>query len=396
MDNKGYHLIDWLYDDYPAIGIHTLGVSACVCLSYYLSQFIPVELFESTISPILHLSMLVVAIVGAIVMHFCKNGIRARGAWQVALIWWAIVEIGMWVTERVFGIPTLIFGVQTLLPQDMVIRDIMAIILLAYPAEVLCPRWLTPTRGLLLFAVPFILFGLDYWLAIDLRILLILYPLIISLVLVSRIPAYKERCEENFSSLENSGMRWIWIYMITLIICGLSYFYLCFSTHPTRLFTQQWLVLFLLTYNTIQIIVRRSPWQETDLQEKADDEEQAATEEELSPFPPEYRASFEAWMKAEKPYRNKDFRLADLMQVLPLNRTYLSRFLKTEYGCNFYQLVTKYRIDEAQTIMQGDPELKMWEVAELTGFTSPIVFNRAFKRETGQTPTEWMQNRNNK
>ncbi len=389
-------MIDWLYDDYPAIGIHTLGMSVCVCLSYYLSQFIPVESFNSTISPILHLSMLVVAIAGAIAMHFCKNGIRARGAWQVALILFAIVEIGMWVTERVFGIPTLIFGVQTLLPQDMVIRDIMAIILLAYPAEVLCPRWLTPTKGLLLFAVPFILLGLDYWLAIDLRILLILYPLIISLVLVSRIPAYKERCEENFSSLENSGMRWIWIYMITLIISGLSYFYLCFSTHPTRLFTQQWLVLFLLTYNTIQIIVRRSPWLETDLLEKADDDEQAATEEEPSPFPPEYRASFEAWMKAEKPYLNKDFRLADLMQVLPLNRTYLSRFLKTEYGCNFYQLVTKYRIDEAQTIMQGNSELKMWEVAELTGFTSPIVFNRSFKRETGQTPTEWMQNRNNK
>jgi len=389
MDGKGYHMIDWLYDDYPAIILHALGMSACVCLSYYLSQFIPVELFNSTISPILHLSMLGVAIAGAIAMHFCKNGIRARGAWQVALIWWAIVEIGMWGTERVFGIPTLIFGVQELLPQDMVIRDIFAIILLAYPAEVLCPRWLTPTRGLLLFAVPFILLGLDYWLAIDLRILLILYPLIISLVLASRIPAYREKCEENFSSLENSGMRWIWIYMVTLIICGLSYFYLCFSNHPTRLFTQQWLVLFLITYNTIQIIVRRSPWQESVLLETEEEEET------VSPFPPEYRASFEAWMKSDKPYTNKEFRLVDMMQVLPLNRTYLSRFIKAEYGCNFYQLVNTYRIEEAKALMQGNPEIKMWEIAELSGFTSAIVFNRAFKRETGQTPTEWLQSLNN-
>lgn len=394
MDNKGYHLIDWLFDDYLAIVLSTLGVSACVCLSYYLSRFIPVELFDSTISPILHLSMLVVAIAGAIAMHFCKSGIRARGAWQVSLILFAIVEVSMWITERVFGVPTLIFGVQTLLPQDMLIRDILAIILLAYPAEILCPRWLTPIRGTLLFSVPFILFGLNHWLAVDLRILLILYPLFICLVLVSRIPAYKERCEANFSSLENSGMRWIWIYIITLMISGLSYFYLCFSNHPTRLFTQQWLVLFLLTYNTIQIIARRSPWLDTDLQGMADDEEQAATDE-PSPFPPEYRASFEAWMKAEKPYLNKDFRLADLMQVLPLNRTYLSRFLKTEYGCNFYQLVTNYRIKEAQTIIRDNPEIKMWEVAELSGFTSAIVFNRAFKREIGLTPTEWQQTCNN-
>ena len=96
-------------------------------------------------------------------------------------------------------------------------------------------------------------------------------------------------------------------------------------------------------------------------------------------------------MTAEKPYLNKDFRLADMMQVLPLNRTYLSRFLKTEYGCNFYQLVTKYRIDEAQTIIRDTPEIKMCQVAELSGFTSAIVFNRAFKREIGLTPTEWQQ-----
>lgn len=100
-------------------------------------------------------------------------------------------------------------------------------------------------------------------------------------------------------------------------------------------------------------------------------------------------------MTAEKPYLNKDFRVVDMMQVLPLNRTYLSRFLKTEYGCNFYQLVTTYRIKEAQTIIRDNPEIKMWEVAELSGFTSAIVFNRAFKREIGLTPTEWQQTCNN-
>lgn len=114
-------------------------------------------------------------------------------------------------------------------------------------------------------------------------------------------------------------------------------------------------------------------------------------EENASPFPPEYRMAMERWMTTDKPYRNPEFRLLDMMQVLPLNRTYLSRFIKAEYDCNFYQLVTAYRIEEAKRLMREQPDLKMWEVAEQSGFASAVVFNRAFKRETGQTPTEWLQ-----
>ena len=384
MELKENHFIKWLYEDYLTIGLYALGLSICVCVSYYLSRFIPVELFESTISPALHISMLVVVVIGAVVMQFHIHGVRARRAWQIALILWAVLESGMLVVEKFFGVSTLIFGVQTIQPQDLLVRDIMALIVLAYPAEVLCPRWLNLRRVLLLVAVPFVLLGMDYWLSEDMRVLLILYPLIVSVVLTSRIPAYKEKCEENFSSMENTAMRWIWIYMITLMLCGLSYFYLCFSNHPTRLFTQQWLVLLLLVYNTCQIICRRHPWQETAMIEEGE-------EENASPFPPEYRMTLETWMTKDKPYRNPEFRLLDMMQVLPLNRTYLSRFIKAEYDCNFYQLVTAYRIEEAKRLMREQPDLKMWEVAEQSGFASAVVFNRAFKRETGQTPTEWLQ-----
>ena len=94
-------------------------------------------------------------------------------------------------------------------------------------------------------------------------------------------------------------------------------------------------------------------------------------------------------MQNEKPYCNPEFRLLDLRQVLPLNRTYLSQLINTEYGCNFYQFVTNYRIEEAKRLMKEHPEMQLQEIAERSGFSSPTVFSRIFARETGMTPREW-------
>ena len=100
-------------------------------------------------------------------------------------------------------------------------------------------------------------------------------------------------------------------------------------------------------------------------------------------------------MRTDKPYLNPDFRLMDLREVLPLNRSYLSALINSAYGCNFYQFVTNYRINEAKQLMSEHPEMQLQEVAERSGFSSPTVFSRIFARETGVTPREWSVKSNN-
>ena len=95
------------------------------------------------------------------------------------------------------------------------------------------------------------------------------------------------------------------------------------------------------------------------------------------------------WMRETKPYLNPDFQLMDLRHVLPMNRTYLSRFLRDEFGCTFYQFVNKYRIEEAKRLMTEQPDLKMADVAAQCGFSSQSVFAQTFTRETGLSPREW-------
>ena len=368
-----------LYYDYYDTFWYTLGLIACVLLGHFLSRFLPPDLFVHTLSPVLHGCMALVAIGGAILLHWHTFGIPARRTWQIVLIVWALVETNMFVLQWAFGVPTLIVN-QTLTADDLVTRDLLAFLFLAYPLEVLYPHWLKWWKGLLMVLPPFIIGILDHVLHTDLRILLIIYPVIISLWLLILVRAYRKRCEENFSTLENTGIVWMRNYLVTLIVMGLSYFYLCASVYPTRAFAQELLVLYLLTVNTVQILMRNKPWLEEDAEE---------TDGEDDPVKQQYRANLEAWMTTDKPYLNPDFRLADLMHVLPMNRTYLSNFINGEYGCNFYQYVTNYRMTEAKRLMREHPDMKLMDVAEQSGFSSAATFSRTFAKEEGCSPTEW-------
>ena len=372
--------------DHGHIALFAVALTAVVCASIYLSQFIPVEVFETTITLTLHLCILGVCVIGAIVLNWHIYGIKARRVWQVSLIIMALNEIAMLVAELVFGKSTIIFGVHDLDIQDLLIRDLIACLLLVYPAEVLLPKFMNLRRALLMVVPPIVIYFLDRWLQEDMRILLICYPLFLSGILIANIRRYRQTMEENYSSVENSALPWVKVYLVILTLSGLMYIYLCFTHHPTRLFTQQWLVLALFTYNTIQLIARRNPWKE--LPEEDEPEEVDSTWQ-------DYRVALEDWMDKEKPYLNKDFRLQDLMKVVPLNRTYLSGFVNAEFGCNFYQFVTNYRIREAQRLMQDHPDMKLQDVAEQSGFSSASVFSRTFARETGQSPTEWQESLDN-
>ena len=379
------HVRELVYD-HGHIALFAVALTTVVCASIYLSQFIPVEVFETTITLTLHLCILGVCVIGAIVLNWHIYGIKARRVWQVSLIIMALNEIAMLVAELVFGKSTIIFGVHDLDIQDLLVRNLIACLLIVYPTEVLLPKFMNLRRALLMVVPPIVIYFLDRWLQEDMRILLICYPLFLSGKLISNIHRYRQTMEENYSSEENSALPWVKVYLVILTVSGLMYIYLCFTHHPTRLFTQQWLVLALFTYNTIQIVARRNPWKELPEEDEPEEVDSAWQE---------YRVTLDAWMDKEKPYLNKDFRLQDLTKVVPLNRTYLSGFVNAEYGCNFYQFVTNYRIREAQRLMQDHPDMKLQDVAEQSGFSSASVFSRTFARETGSSPTEWLESLDN-
>ena len=71
-----------------------------------------------------------------------------------------------------------------------------------------------------------------------------------------------------------------------------------------------------------------------------------------------------------------------------VNADYLSRVLKKECGCPFLQLLTKYRLEKACSLL-SDANLSIGEVSSLTGFKDFRYFGQIFKNEYKMTPTEY-------
>ncbi len=375
--------------DYQSEVIFGLVLSALLIASAWLSQYIPEPLFDSIINPMLSCCFAAICFFGAALCFKHHNGIRVRRLWASMLIAWGAWEILLVIASKTLDPAIMEVGTDTMTGTTMVVACFFAWLLFIYPTEVLRPGWLNWTRSFLQL-LPLLLLGvLDYYVPVDLRWLIALYPIGLFIILIEHIRKYREWCEDNFSTLDDIDVQWIVRYVMMVLMSGVVFWWLCISHQPARAFTQQWFLMFLLTYTTERVLYRPDPWKQ--LRSTAEEEP-----ENEDPVRAAYRATLDAWIEQEKPYLNPDFQLIDLRQVLPLNRTYLSRLINSEYGCSFYQWVNGLRIEEAKRLMTEKPDLKLQEVAERCGFSSPVVFSRVFTRETGIAPSKWEKVKDNR
>lgn len=387
MDKKNHRNLRTFYYEYRSEFAFGLGLLAAVIASYALAPLIPPELFASLISPVQNTAIITVTLINTWAMMRHNEGIRVRKifAWIMATLS-VVMIVGVCYRWMVNAELEPAEGVFSFEGWELLGGDIIAWLLLAYPSELLRPGWLT-WKNALTRLLPVIIIGVVNWFTPwDLRWLLALVPVVWVILLFRHVRAYRKYCEDNFSSMEQTDEQWVIRYLVMILIVGISYTYLCFSEEPTRLFTQQWLLFFVFVYINDQAIFRSRPWIEDAEKETKEDE---TPEEGKTDVNTEYRRALEQWMETEKPYLNPDFRLTDLRQVLPMNRTYISQFINVEYDCTFYQFVTNYRIEEAKQLMKNHPEMKLSDVATLSGFSSPVVFSRTFAKETDMTPREW-------
>jgi AraC-like DNA-binding protein len=369
----------------------------CVAMSLWLSRYIPGSLFDNYIVPYFIICTTTVCFGGAWLIFRHSEGLRIRKAWGCTLVAWGVVDAAYLLFWLFAPAQFMNMTAYWLTRYELVICNWLGWLLLLYPTEALRPGWLNLKRALWQLLPLCALCALDYVVPVNLGLIISLYPFVLAALLITHMRAYRIWCEENYSTLDDIDVQWIMRYLIMLLMLGVGFLYICLTHDYTRAFTQRWLMLLLMSYSTEQILFRRDPWQllhqsgkdnlaEPDSACPVDEMEEVATTNEAYTA---YRETLEHWMEREKPYVNPDFRLIDLRQVLPLNRTYLSQFIHVEYGCTFYQFVNRYRIEEAKRLKLENPDLKASEISKLCGFSSPTVFSRTFTNITGITPREW-------
>ncbi len=104
------------------------------------------------------------------------------------------------------------------------------------------------------------------------------------------------------------------------------------------------------------------------------------------------QASLITFMETEKPYLNADLSLADLAAQFNTTAGQLSKIINASFGKNFNDFINEYRVEAVKLKLTtpGSEHLSLLGVAFECGFNSKATFNRAFKKKTGISPSEFV------
>jgi len=83
-------------------------------------------------------------------------------------------------------------------------------------------------------------------------------------------------------------------------------------------------------------------------------------------------------------------------EMLYMNADYLGKLFKKETGEKFSNYVVKARVKKATELWAANPEIKIFEMAEMLGFgDNPQYFSQVFKKQMGCTPSEYAKQTDN-
>lgn len=88
----------------------------------------------------------------------------------------------------------------------------------------------------------------------------------------------------------------------------------------------------------------------------------------------------------------KPISLGDAAADAGISESHLCRLLKNETGETFVNILNKIRIQRAEHLI-ATGTYKVYEVAELVGFSNYAYFYQVFRKLAGVTPTEYQKNR---
>ena len=87
-------------------------------------------------------------------------------------------------------------------------------------------------------------------------------------------------------------------------------------------------------------------------------------------------------------YYRSGVTLEEIAQKLGITPEYLGTQFHQEMGVNFSAYMKEFRIEKAKELLLGT-QLKLYEIAEMVGYSDSKYFSRVFKAQTGQLPAEY-------
>ena len=106
-----------------------------------------------------------------------------------------------------------------------------------------------------------------------------------------------------------------------------------------------------------------------------------------------WKSKMESLIQEEKLYQNHELTLTDLAKKLDTNASVISKTINQGFQMNFNDCINNYRIEAVKNSFANGEHKKttLLGIAFDSGFNSKATFNRAFKKNTGKTPKEFIE-----
>ena len=198
----------------------------------------------------------------------------------------------------------------------------------------------------------------------------------------------KTSMNDSFSNLDTYQLRYFYIATISFILLmSIPGFYVTYigrtplNTNGMLLFYVCLLFTFLYLILTIIGLIQVPSTESID----TESENNEIQNQELK----DVEKKLKKYFSKEKPWLNPNLNIWDVAQEIGTNRSYISKVVNENIGCNFNKFVNNYRIKEAKKILIKKPEIPITEISELSGFGSLNSFIRTFKESENCTPTKF-------
>ncbi len=98
-------------------------------------------------------------------------------------------------------------------------------------------------------------------------------------------------------------------------------------------------------------------------------------------------------LEVDKVYKRSDLNLSKLSEIMGTTRHNTSQVINEHFSMNYFELINKFRIDEAIKIIKNDTkgEFNIIDIAYQVGYNNKVTFNKAFKKVYKVTPSEYIK-----
>jgi len=97
-----------------------------------------------------------------------------------------------------------------------------------------------------------------------------------------------------------------------------------------------------------------------------------------------------ALFQKKKLYRNNDINLDMVADKLGTTRHNASQLINEHFNMSFREFVNSHRIQEAKELLEKENEFNIIDIAYEVGYNNKVSFNKAFKKDTQITPSEYL------